>query len=413
MSDSLVDTLRQPRLSRLLDRLAQRLRSHGVLQNSITLRDVTPTERSALEALTAQPSRGRHFTVDVAELESFLLSSGRCLSLAELVEAAVGESLRDIARRKQCDSAAWNDVIDGAARSVKDRQKLSEWLQQKGQSGHLKKLATDPEAAARLVSDVLRVTAELPKPIGDAVPLSVFAADTCGDAHALDSGTSLGRLVIGAAAALAGDEPPRSAGERRRVWESVGIVPDEMSATVLVWNLRADDASLVGQTLNRHADAGEPLRLTFAQLRRHPAREFRVPAGRSVFVCENPAVVAAAAAELKTAGGPLICVDGQPNLAVLRLLTLLADNGQQLVYHGDFDWGGLRIANFLMRQLPIEPWRYRADDYVPSPGGRKLKGSPVAADWDTELGHRMQAAGTAVDEESVIAGLLADLRWLT
>ncbi len=408
--DSLVDTLRQPRLARLLDRLARRLRSHAALQNSITLRNVTPAERSALEALTAQSSRGKHFTVDVVALETFLLSSGRCSSLAELVEAATDEPLRELARRKQNDSEAWNDVIDRAARQAEDRPKLVEWLRRIDRSGQLKKVTSGAADARRLLDNILKVTADLPKPIRDAVPLSVFAADTCGDAHALDHDTVLGRLVISAAAALMNEEAPQNSGDRRRVWESAGIVPDELSATVLVWNLRADDSSLVGRTLNKHADAGEPLRLTFAQLRRHSVLEFRITRGRPVFVCENPAVVAAAASQLGSNGGPLVCVDGQPNLVVLNLLQRLADDGQRLLYHGDFDWGGIRIANFLMRRLPVEPWRFSTADYDPSLGRRRLQRSAVEADWDAELASRLAASGIAVDEEAVIANLLNDLR---
>ena len=32
-------------------------------------------------------------------------------------------------------------------------------------------------------------------------------------------------------------------------------------------------------------------------------------------------------------------------------------------YHGDFDWGGLRIAGGLFGRFPMQPWRYDADAY--------------------------------------------------
>jgi hypothetical protein len=49
-----------------------------------------------------------------------------------------------------------------------------------------------------------------------------------------------------------------------------------------------------------------------------------------VFVCENPNIAAIAADRLGAAGA-------------------------RLLYHGDFDWAGLVIANFVMREFGAEP----------------------------------------------------------
>ena len=56
----------------------------------------------------------------------------------------------------------------------------------------------------------------------------------------------------------------------------------------------------------------------------------------------------------------------QPALtaAALTLLRHLHDRGATLRYHGDFDWGGLRIATTLLRHVPFRPWRYSTPDYL-------------------------------------------------
>jgi uncharacterized protein (TIGR02679 family) len=84
-----------------------------------------------------------------------------------------------------------------------------------------------------------------------------------------------------------------------------------------------------------------------------------------------------------------------------------------LRYHGDFDWGGLRIANVLFGRLPCTPWRYETTAYraaVEAGPGRALTSMPVEASWDAHLGTAMREIGRAVEEERVVDELVADLR---
>jgi uncharacterized protein (TIGR02679 family) len=79
-------------------------------------------------------------------------------------------------------------------------------------------------------------------------------------------------------------------------------------------------------------------------VRRGPAAVTPPPtwhvARRDVFVCENP---------------NMACTDGMPSAAQQTLLAQLAAAGARLRYHGDFDWAGLVIGNFLMREFGAEP----------------------------------------------------------
>lgn len=108
---------------------------------------------------------------------------------------------------------------------------------------------------------------------------------------------------------------------------------------------------------------------------------------------------------------PLVCVSGQPTAAVLRLLALLADAGCSLRYHGDFDWGGIRIANLLWSRFAVSPWRYDTRSYLDrvSRSSGALRGTPVEAAWDVELSGAIARRGVRLEEEAVLADLLADL----
>jgi uncharacterized protein (TIGR02679 family) len=187
----------------------------------------------------------------------------------------------------------------------------------------------------------------------------------------------------------------------------LGILCDELSAPVLVLNLRPVGQTPTAQALRLHADAGEPYRLSTRQLARE---RLAIDAPATVFVCENPSVVIAAANELGSRCRPLVCLEGTPKTAGRLLLEQLAACGAALLYHGDFDWPGVRIANLVLQRHGAKPWRMAAADYQQAaPGGTDLEGEPVAARWDAKLEPAMRAWDKAVHEERVLEPLLADL----
>lgn len=132
-------------------------------------------------------------------------------------------------------------------------------------------------------------------------------------------------------------------------------------------------------------------------------------AGSDVFVCENPNIVAIAADRLGAECAPLVCTDGMPAAAQRTLLHQLADAGARLRYHGDFDWPGIQIGNFIVRLFGATPWRFMAEDYSPA-AGRPLHGEPIEASWDVALTAKMRRIGRALDEEAIAETLLLDLR---
>jgi uncharacterized protein (TIGR02679 family) len=158
--------------------------------------------------------------------------------------------------------------------------------------------------------------------------------------------------------------------------------------------------------------SGEPAYLSLRQLLRRPPA-WRV-AGRRIHVCENPDIVAIAADRLGAACAPLVCTDGMPAAAQRALLGQLAAAGAQLHYHGDFDWPGLGIGNFVLRSWRASAWRFSAIDYVAAIAGsatrpNDLDAGMIAASWDRQLGPAMQEHGLAVAEEAVVESLLEDL----
>jgi uncharacterized protein (TIGR02679 family) len=192
----------------------------------------------------------------------------------------------------------------------------------------------------------------------------------------------------------------------------VGIVTDELSSTVLMLNLPTKGDSLSDCLLQDHRRCGMPARLTFRHLRLYPPT-FELPSNAEdsrIFVCENPSILAEAANCIGAKCPPMVCVEGHPSLACWLLLEQLRSREFQLAYHGDFDWGGIRIANKLYAAFGFEPWRFTSTSHrIRSNHHRKLRPPESEARWDSTLSEAIRRAGVSVEEESAIEELIADL----
>ena len=108
---------------------------------------------------------------------------------------------------------------------------------------------------------------------------------------------------------------------------------------------------------------------------------------------------------------PLVCTSGQPGAATMLLLRALVAAGAQLAHHGDFDWGGVRLATCC------------------TPGCRSSRGSSTprrtyapqsvtiaspligvrCRELGSALGEAMRRVGRRIEEELVADELLGEL----
>jgi uncharacterized protein (TIGR02679 family) len=176
-----------------------------------------------------------------------------------------------------------------------------------------------------------------------------------------------------------------------------------------VLNLPAEGAGLA-EWLTGAARHGVPFYVTLHQLMTFPL----TIRGAVVYVCENPAVLRHAAAELGAESAPVLCTEGRPSAAFHQVADAVTGGGGELRYHGDFDWPGLAIATAVMRRHGAGPWRFGARDYLAGIRHHAehvlLSGTPQPTPWDPELGPAMAAAGRVLFEESVADNLIKDLR---
>jgi len=162
---------------------------------------------------------------------------------------------------------------------------------------------------------------------------------------------------------------------------------------------------LVGAWLTQARQVNVPVRLTLHQLRLSQP----IVDCDEIFVCENPAVLRAAA-ELAAGSRPLVCTEGVPSAAVHALLR--GASHAVVRWRNDFDWTGVRLTAAALERYPnAVPWRMSCDEYESAAGrGPALLGAPAGTPWDPLLAEAMRRAGRAVMEERLLDRLLADLR---
>jgi uncharacterized protein (TIGR02679 family) len=155
------------------------------------------------------------------------------------------------------------------------------------------------------------------------------------------------------------------------------------------------------------AATGVPFRLTLHQLQRDPI----TPDGPTLYVCENPAILRAAAISLGPGSAPLICTEGVASVACRTLVSAAARASVRIRWRNDLDWPGLRMTAAAVAQFGAEPWRMTAEDYraAASLDGPPLRGPTAASPWDPELAALLRASGRAVMEERLVPLLLSDL----
>jgi uncharacterized protein (TIGR02679 family) len=395
-------------LRRLVERLRSRMSRGQDLTGKIQISGATPDERAAIDGLMGrEPTQGSSLSVDLDKLARILARAKVCERLEEAVRTVVGPVI-DERKSSLAQEARWNELWSGWLRRIEGDSAALQWVDELRAGGMLRRIAgSDIGTADALLRQAIAIVEGVPFP---SIRLAELAASKTGDSHALDRGKPLAAMVIRFARQLEAGARWQTTAERRDAWEILGVLCDELSAPLLVLNLRADTESLTGQALNLHAVAGEPYRVSIRQLRRHPPAFSTARTGPVVYVCENPTVVDVAANKLGSSCRPLICIDGQPKTASRLLLDSLRSEGIALRYHGDFDWDGIQIANTIIRRHGATSWRFNTSDYaVACKAEHRLKGTPVSASWDAELANLMSQTGKCVHEENVLIALLTDL----
>ena len=400
----------RPELQRLVNRLRERRELGRAFSGTITLPNALADERRAVDQLLRRTTTsGLNLGIPLDSLLQQLRRAQLADSWSEFLDVVCGppDPDRAIAAEK---SRSWESLWSRAASLPSNNRAKSqewlEWLERLRRTGLLKRLSCDnPSQAEEWLIQAGAVLSQLPL---DNELLASLAARLMGNSHALDLGSPLATIVLRGIAVFLGCSMPTCGAERRGLWSKAGVICDELSAPVLVFNLPIGKVPPVTRLLAVAAEAIMPLHLTTKLLQGADWKSAVVPP--RVYVCENPSLIALATQQVGASSAPLVCVDGEPKTAGWLLLEHLRDAGAKLWYHGDFDWKGVAIAGRIIERVGATPWRYGAEDYLASPGGDFLEGSPVATPWCPRLSEALCQRQVLIHEEAIAHVLLEDLR---
>ncbi|MFG1663794.1 TIGR02679 family protein [Streptomyces sp. Y7] len=364
--------------------------------------------------------------IQLGALDAALRASAAQCGLVSVVSELTGQPLQDRVSAKEAQQTAWTAMwqeldADLTCTGLAHAGWIADWLGELRSTGILTRAGIEAATSA-LGSAIRTISALTNTPLhsrsgteAEAVKqweLSELAAHTTGDAHGLDEGRLTGILVLKAIAAACTLPWPDSAAGRRLLWERVGVRTDSVSGTIMVWRLAPPGGHPWAQMMRTRRDLALVTHLTLQELRTAPDTALTVP-GTTVHFCENPQVLQAAARY--GAPGILVCGSGNPSAAGWELLRRLIAGGADVIYHGDFDWPGIVIADRVIR-AGARPWRMHAADYLnaltelPAERLLALDGPPAPTPWDPQLADVMTQNDFAVHEEAQLHHLLADLR---
>ncbi len=357
---------------------------------------------SAINKSTAElHSRARTSKLDLVDFDNWLSNSPNGGS--GLIDTLNAQSPLQDKKRAAADKA---DIKSRALADARRRLEatvhwewadrwLSSLLKQDGTLGG--RVPVDALRSAVRVLEVLPV---------DGLSLTELAEFACGDPKVLSAG-GVPRLVLDALSLREGISRPVDPVGIRLLWETAGVSVDALSSRVILLGYRVSENHTVARWVNEAADQGIPFPLTLDMIARGPLTNVSDP----IFVCENAAVLAAAACTLGGASAPIICSDGQPSSALHALLAGLRP-GTELHWRNDFDWPGLQMTSRAISRYGAIPWRMDSGAYratLDTRNSEPLKGHPSTSPWDPALAAAMHESARAVMEERLIPELLHDL----
>ncbi|MEJ2852406.1 MULTISPECIES: TIGR02679 domain-containing protein [unclassified Saccharothrix] len=312
--------------------------------------------------------------------------------LQELVEAAVGRPVVDLAAARRATSAQrrgfWADVEE----ALPSLPRLVARMRAAG---------TDDEASVRRLAGALaQVVSRLPRT--PPTSLAKLSLDCAGDPHYFDLDRLAGTRLVAAVAELTGVPEPRRPDLVRAMLTEAGILADRLSATVLLHQVRVRGTGPVDTRLR---DATTPVALTLLDLTVHPPKF----APQVLTVVENPSVLEAAMAHGSRQA--FACTSGHLGSVDHALLQLAVDHGVSLRYAGDLDGPGLHIAKVVAETYGAQLVAMSAatvEQAGPEPSAVPLGEPPVWLEQGLSDALRLSGRVLYQEHDAVLRSLFTD-----
>lgn len=357
----------RPGYRRILSELLKKYRSYGRPAGTIRLDDATQEECDAARSIFGRPF-SPPLRFHAAQFEAALqeLRFGK-VSLKEVLESYFNTEIRTNSELREAENSRFTTMMTQILKQT-DNSLCIRWLQtlkdHQGDGYQLprREAAKDLDGTRHALLQACRSLDLLEQRTQGMVRLAVLSAHATSDPHALDSGTLCGKLFLRLLSFRSGLAVPANAEQRDRLYYENGILYDSISSLVTQTGLVLLAGTAEHPACSLFRQRREIYTLSLANL--SGLTGARSPSGK-VYIVENEMVFTQLCDHVSQFHSPLICTSGQPSVAALRLLDLLAREGTQLFYSGDFDGKGLSIAAQLCVRYSnlLKPWHMKIADY--------------------------------------------------
>lgn len=357
-----------PGYKRIMQELLKKYRSYGRPAGTVRLDDATQEECAAARGIFGRPF-SPPLRFQTAQFEAALqeLRFGR-VSLKEVLESYFDMEIRTKSQLREAENSRFSAMLTQVLEQT-DHDSCIHWLQTLKEvqgSGYLllrREAAKDLEGTRNRLLQACRSLDWLERHTQGAVRLAVLSAQSTSDPHALDSGTLGGKLFLHLLSFRSGLEVPENAEQRDNLYYENGILCDSISSLVSQLGLVLYKGKEEHPAYQLLRQSHEICTLSLANLAGLTGAFS--PSGRA-YIVENEMVFTQLCDRSVQFHSPLICTSGQPSVAALRLLDLLAAEGTELFYSGDFDGKGLSIASQLCGRYPelLRLWHMTPGDYA-------------------------------------------------
>jgi len=401
---------------RIMDGILQKYSGLGRVGGQVRLSDASIEELEAARLLF-----GRSFTkpliFKISDFEKALQDTPyRGVLLPELLEAYYGP----IQTKPDARAEKTQILHDAVSRAMTATQSAvcRGWLQtlaDKTGGGTVilrQELMTNSHTPALI--HVGKAMDWLEKHKGYPIRLAVLSARATSYPHALDSNGVTGKLFLYMLAFSHESDFPKTAEQRDALYYRAGVLCDSISSSVTQTGLVLNDANGEHPAFREFRLRRESSTLTLTNLA--GLTSAFSPSGRAYLV-ENQMVFSQLCDHAPRFHSPLICTSGQLQVAVLRLLDMLDASGTLFFYSGDFDGGGLSIAERLMNRYAghMNLWHMTPEDYYTCTADKEWGGARFTmlngfeSNILIETAHAIRERGVAGYQELLITELLHDI----
>lgn len=373
---------------------------------SVVLKNASEEERRAIGGVVGRIYEDKDIRITLKDFDKALLNSRFRIGLEELLKLCFKNEIITRSDRITAEENEKEEFFKGVCGEYTDTASAG-WLQymMKKKLVFIKRYNEDKELLRHDIAIVCRAIERL----GNPQLLPVFSAEVSGDPHMLDETSSCGQLFNHALMYLTGVEHIKGAYGRSELLEKVGLYSDMVSSFVYCRNIRLYDNIGEHPAYKAFLERNEPFTLNIGNLTGIKRAE---ALNDIVYIVENPAVFTALSQ--KTKGVSLICTAGQPKGACISLLSLLG--GTRMYYSGDFDMGGINIAERLFGLFKnMLPWHFGPEDYMCALSDKRLSETAVRSlgdmqsGWMKETIQLMLKTGCAGYQENIVERLIGDL----